>query len=254
LEVGDWVTYTIRFSNTGTFPAYGVRVEDIWPDRLSSTSWQTAGHPIELLVDDPPRLLWRALQPLGAGDWGLITITGRLDPAATWPPQLILTNTAKIRSYQAEPPDGDPNVAVVTNTVWLASPYVVKTGPTLALPGELLTYTIEYGNLGLLPAEGVRMTDTLPANTTYVADTSGLTTTVGAGWVAWDVGTLPSDTIGLAFTLVVSVSPATPIGTGLYNTVVITSTAAVFVDINALSKDSRNHTSCFQSQSIITRP
>ncbi len=222
LQVGDWVTYTLRFSNTGVFPAYGVRLEDVRPDRLSGVSWQASGHSLELLQDEPPRLLWRTLEPLGAGDLGVITLTGQLDPAATWPPQLVLTNTATIRSYQAEPPDGDPNVAVVTNTVLLASPYVRKTGPTLALPGDLVTYDVAYGNLGTLPAQGVRLTDTLPANTTYVSDTSGLTVTSGAGWVAWEAGTL-SPTTDLQFSLVLSLSPGTPIGAGLYNTLEITS-------------------------------
>ena len=228
LGVNDWVTYTVRFSNTGVLTASGVRVTDTLPAGLTDVQWLTEGHPIEWLVDEPPLLVWRALSPLDTGQGGLITIVGQLDPAATWSPQPLLTNRAEVHTARGEEPINDPNVAQVSNPVALASPYVVKTGPTLALPGELISYTIQYGNPGLLSAEGVRLTDTLPISTTYVRDDSlmgqPLSGTAGAeNWLAWDVGTVPSNTAGLTFTLVVSVSSSVPPGTPLHNTIVLTS-------------------------------
>lgn len=231
LGIDDWVTYTVRFSNTGVLTATAVRITDVLPAGLTNVSWMTSGHPIEPLIGTPPLLVWRALQPLQTGDSGLITITGQLDRAATWPPQPLLTNRAEIHTTRGEEPLNDPNEAQVSNPVALASPYVVKTGPTLAMPGELLSYTIEYGNGGLLPAAGVRLTDTLPVSTTYVRNDSPwgepISGTSGTQqWVAWDVGTLVSDTSGTTFTLVVSVAPGVPLGTSLYNTVLLTSSGS----------------------------
>jgi uncharacterized repeat protein (TIGR01451 family) len=118
---------------------------------------------------------------------------------------------------------------------------VLKTGPTLALPDQLISYTIYYGNPGLLLAEGVRLTDTLPLSTTYVRDDSLLGTplsgTLGAhDWVAWDVGAIPSDTAEISFTLVLSVSSGAPVGLPLLNTAVISSTS---YDGNRLDNESQ---------------
>ncbi|MGD9099929.1 MAG: hypothetical protein PVF45_05560, partial [Anaerolineae bacterium] len=228
LQVGDWVTYTVRFSNTGVLTATGVRITDVLPAGLTNVTWLTEGHPIELLIESPPLLVWRALMPLDTGQGGLITISGQLNPAFTWPALPQLTNRAEIHTSRGEEPVNDPNLAQVSNPVALASPYVVKTGPTLALPGELISYTIHYGNPGLLSAQGVRLTDTLPVSTTYVRNDSPwgepLSGTTGLNdWLAWDVGSIFSNTNGLTFTLVVSVSPAAPVGTPLHNTIVLTS-------------------------------
>ena len=225
LHVDDRITYTVRFTNTGVLTADGVRIVDDLPPGLTDVSWMTntGGCAVELQEASPTRLRWRTKQAMASGDWGEIVITARLDPDATWPAQPLLTNQATIETTTRERPDDDPNEAQVSNPVALASPYVVKTGPTLALAGERMTYTIEYGNGGLLPAEGVRLTDTLPVSTTYVADTSGFTVTSDTTWVAWNVGALLSDTTGLTFTLVVSVSPDVTPGVGLRNVVALTS-------------------------------
>ncbi len=227
LRVGDLITYTVRFTNTGVLTADGVYVVDDLPPGLTGVSWitTTGGHVLELQEQTPTLLRWRTKKPMASGEWGGIVITGQLDSDATWTAQPLLTNRATIRtSTQEEPaPDNDPNEAQVSNPVMLASPYVVKTGPTLAQAGERVTYTIEYGNGGLLPAEGVRLTDTLPVSTTYVSDTSGFTVTTDTTWVAWEASTLLSDTAGLTFTLVVSVSPDIIPGAALENRIELTS-------------------------------
>ncbi len=227
LTVGQRITYTVRFTNTGALAATGVRITDMLPSELTGVTWMTVtgGHPIEPLDEMPPQLLWRTTEPMDPGDWGQIIISAQLDPHANWTARPILVNQATIRTTTQEEPDDDPNTAQVANPVALASPYVVKTGPTLAKAGGHLTYTIEYGNDGLLPAEGVRLTDTLPVSTTFVSQSAAdITVTTGNGWVAWDVGTISETTTSLTFTLVVSVSPHVVAGTLLENRIVLTST------------------------------
>ncbi len=226
LQVGDRLTYTLHFTNTGPLSATGVVLTDVLPDGLTDVAWVTDGHPITLTAG-PHRLVWEATAPMGTGDHGTITVTARLDPAATWPAQPILTNTATIATVRGEepPPDDDPNTATVTNTVALASPYVTKEGPTLALPGELITYTLGYGNPGLLPADGVWLTDTLPVGTFYVTDTSGYPLHQAGGTVGWFLGTVPSRTTGITFHLVLSAPATLPVGTVLQNQVVLTTTS-----------------------------
>ena len=55
-------------------------------------------------------------------------------------------------------------------------------------PGGPVVFSIEYRNQGDAGAGTVTLTDTLPANTTYVTDTSGFPASVGAGTVTWSFG------------------------------------------------------------------
>ena len=76
-----------------------------------------------------------------------------------------------------------PNLSTSTKTVNAAT----------AVPGALLTYTLTLHNSGTAPATGAHLTDTLPANVTFVsADTGG---TLANGVVTWNLGTKnPGDT------------------------------------------------------------
>jgi predicted extracellular nuclease len=66
----------------------------------------------------------------------------------------------------------------------------------------------------------VLLTDVLPAGFTYVADTSGLLPTLGAGGVAWSVGTL-SPGAGLSLQVALTAAP----GTGTMTNTALASTA-----------------------------
>ncbi|MFC4639126.1 beta strand repeat-containing protein [Deinococcus hohokamensis] len=66
---------------------------------------------------------------------------------------------------------------------------VAKTASvTNAKPGDTITYTITVTNSGTAAATGVKLTDAIPANTTYVA---GSTTTNGAATADSTGGTMP---------------------------------------------------------------
>lgn len=225
LHVGDALTYTVRVRNTGDLAAEGVRITDTLPAGLTNIDWFTDGLDLELLQASDRLRVWRLDGNLPAEHTGWLTITGRLDPAHTWPARPVLRNRVRISTLTGEPPTHDPNSDEVTSTVALAAPYVHKTGPSLALPGEHITYTIEYGNPGLLTAEGVRLTDTLPVSTTYVTHTGDLDFATGSDWIAWDVGTLPSQTTGVTFTLVLSVSADAQPGIFLENRAELASTS-----------------------------
>jgi uncharacterized repeat protein (TIGR01451 family) len=55
-------------------------------------------------------------------------------------------------------------------------------------PGGPVVFSVEYRNEGDAEAGTVILTDTLPADTTYVTDTSGFPATVGTGTVTWSFG------------------------------------------------------------------
>ncbi len=80
---------------------------------------------------------------------------------------------------------------------------IVKSGPSSIQPGANLTYTIVYSNAGLSTLTGVVITDELPADLSYITDTTGLPR-INATPLVWQVGTLSP---GLhSFSLVVHAS------------------------------------------------
>jgi uncharacterized repeat protein (TIGR01451 family) len=63
-------------------------------------------------------------------------------------------------------------------------------GSGQVMPGGPVVFNIRYINDGESTAESFTITDTLPANTTYLTDTSGVPATVAAGQVVWMFGSL----------------------------------------------------------------
>ncbi|MFZ6029544.1 MAG: carboxypeptidase regulatory-like domain-containing protein [Chloroflexota bacterium] len=61
-----------------------------------------------------------------------------------------------------------------------------------ALAGFPITYTLTVRNVGLMPAEGIVLTDTFPAGIFYLYHTSAYTDTMLGNTVSWDIGSLPA--------------------------------------------------------------
>lgn len=101
-------------------------------------------------------------------------------------------------------------------------------------PGDQITYRLSYTNSGNAIAQSVRLTDTLPANVSYQSATP-TPSSVNGRTIAWLFDSLPPggpQTIDL----VADVAPATPDGTIITNTVVISSpTTDANTDTFALS-------------------
>ncbi|MFN3763636.1 MAG: hypothetical protein ACK4WK_10625 [Anaerolineae bacterium] len=119
------------------------------------------------------------------------------------------------RQYAPTPAQANPDLVIS------------KSGPAMAMPGGLITYTITYSNTGVNDAHQVAIVDALPEYTSYVTDTSGFPCMVcvpgATGVLTWSVGTVtPTD--GLSFDLVLQVDAGAPFGSLLTNTVGITTT------------------------------
>jgi uncharacterized repeat protein (TIGR01451 family) len=85
-----------------------------------------------------------------------------------------------------------------------------------ALPGQQIAFTLTYGNGGGALASGVRLTDTLPAELTFVAASPPPLTTTPA--LVWDVGDLPAKSDSFTLVVTATVSPETPMMSYVANT------------------------------------
>jgi len=95
-------------------------------------------------------------------------------------------------------------------------------------PGSTVQYQIHYANSGDLPANGVILTDTLPAGLSYYYDTSPLSwggvQMVNDRTLVWSAGTIPAGQSG-EFLLVVRADANLPVRTILANTITATTTS-----------------------------
>ncbi|NQS89678.1 DUF11 domain-containing protein [Patescibacteria group bacterium] len=93
----------------------------------------------------------------------------------------------------------------------------------VAVSGNI-TYTLSYDNLAN-PAtvHTVTITDTLPAEVTFVSATGSYTYEASTRTVTWDIGTLPASDPGGSVQLVVNVTPSTTPGITITNPATIDS-------------------------------
>jgi LPXTG-site transpeptidase (sortase) family protein len=133
-----------------------------------------------------------ALPPVGPGELGTVTFTARVAPWA-------LSRRGILNS--ASWSDGGSVVATAEPTVHNVDPLdVVKTvrdvsGKGKVRTGDVLEWTIQIVNHGVVPATGVRMTDDVPRGTTYVKGsiTGPGASSVGNPHLSWAIGTIAVD-------------------------------------------------------------
>jgi uncharacterized repeat protein (TIGR01451 family) len=145
----------------------------------------------------------------------------RIDPAAPDTDANWASNNGVIRNGRdanGNPINGTPKCRNSAATS-LADLTLSKIGPATADLGGLVTYTIVFRNSGNLTAAAVWLTDTLPADLAFLAQTSPYTfTQPDPSTLVWDVGDLAPSA---AFTLITVTAQVTQTP----GTTVITNTA-----------------------------
>ena len=168
---GDWITYTIHYSNPTSNWATAVVITDEIPTYLvpgTVTFTYTTDHGVITATDT---YFWE-VGTLKYQQGGVITVTGQVDPAIT-AGSLTFTNTAVITATaDRDPANNSDSVAV---TVLQPVLRIAKTdAPDPVRAGGAITYTITVQNTGGANATNATITDTLPAGVTFAwADSGG---------------------------------------------------------------------------------
>ncbi len=202
LRAGETLRYTITVRNVGTAHATGVVLRDQIPVNtgyvagsttlngmsvadVSGSSPLVAGMLINAPVDATAGVLAVDL-PVSADHVATITFDVIVDPDAV--DGTVISNQGFVSAPDGgviDTPSDDPATPVVndpTRDIVGALPLLyadkrvalqVDGGtPGIVDPGDVLRYTITITNSGNVPATGVVLTDAVPANTTYVANTT----------------------------------------------------------------------------------
>jgi len=225
---GEIITYTLAFTNNGPDDAISpIIITDTLPLGacllISST---TPPYSETLLTDNLYTWIFPPTDFI-SGSVGTITLTAAVSDSLE--SDYILTNTAGITASADITLTN--NFASVETVVQRADVVITKTvePKDKVLPGQTLTYTIEYANIGTADAEDVTITDSLPISVTEVitsADPDIPSAESKGNVYTWTLGALPVGYLGeITITAkVTTVHSAVISGTHLVNRAWITTT------------------------------
>ncbi|HMF04739.1 MAG TPA: DUF11 domain-containing protein, partial [Acidimicrobiia bacterium] len=210
VPAGANLTYTLTVTNNGPAIAQNVTLSDPLPAGTTFVSLSPAsGWTCTTPSVGATGTVSCAVPSLGNGASAVFTIV--VTVGAGLPDGTVISNTA---SAQSTTGDANPanNSATQTTTVGATADVSVTKSAPATVPSESdLSYTITATNAGPSPSQGVTLTDTVPAGTTFVSLTvpSGWVCNTpapgGTGPVTCTASTFPSATSAV-FTLVVHVA------------------------------------------------
>lgn len=196
----DQLAYTITVTNNGPSTAHNVTITDAIPGELSDPEWS---------YDQVSWHSWTGslnIGTLGAGESKTVYIRVDVGSGVT----SVSADTATVSADEADP-DTSNNSSTCTNRLTpQADLGIVKSdGPDPVVVGGELVYSLTVTNHGPSDAQGVTVTDALPAGTGFIsASPSQGTVSHSGNTVTWNVGALGA---GASATLEIRVTaPATP--------------------------------------------
>jgi uncharacterized repeat protein (TIGR01451 family) len=202
---GTTIHYSIAFGNVGNQDATGVKLTEHLPagtsfDALNSSEDWTA-------VEGSPGLYELIVGSVTGGTNGTRTFAVKVNNTAGAGAGQV-SNTIDIADDGTNGADPTPADNTALNTLTLnAAPDLTltktSTAPSVAAGGSV-TFHFDYTNAGNQDATGVKLTDTLPANTTFDANANpgwtldGTTLTFTVGSVGAGFGGTATLTLGVA--------------------------------------------------------
>ncbi|HDQ72784.1 MAG TPA: DUF11 domain-containing protein, partial [Chloroflexi bacterium] len=171
--VGEEIVYTLSYTNSGAITSTNATIRDVIPVNTTYTGRASDGGTYN---PSNNAIVWD-LGEVAPSHGGVVTFSVTLNRV---PDGTIIENSATIDSDQTS----ESTSNVVRTTVLAPALSLSKSAPTTAVDGDTITYTISYANTGGASATGVIVSDTIPANTTYVTGSMAINDGAGSGWVA----------------------------------------------------------------------
>ncbi|HEY3053523.1 MAG TPA: hypothetical protein VGK04_09075, partial [Thermoanaerobaculia bacterium] len=221
------VSYDIMITNLGPNDSMTVSLTDPLPPGMTFVSMNQNSGPAFSCSGPMPGAggtVTCTIATLVAGTTADFTLIVHIPPGT--PPGTSFTNQATVAATNDPNVENDTSVAVTsTPPPPQADVSVTKSGPPSASPNTDVNYSITVLNSGPDPASMLTLSDSLPANETFVSftQTSGPAFTCTTG--ATNTCTIASLAVGSAatFTFVAHVTPGTGSGVVIQNTATVSS-------------------------------
>jgi uncharacterized repeat protein (TIGR01451 family) len=215
-EPNQSVNWVINARNTGTGNAYNVEVYDFVPERMQISNISDGG----VWDENERRILWSTTEP-----HYILNGSYNPDPRSTWGSSkelsfdaqldqmfldgdVILTNLAILETDFYPPIETEHDLPVLTPILEIVKHQELT---EVVAPGQPITYTIEYRNIGTGHSPDTVITDTLPEHTQFIEFVETDSNIEGffdieTGEILWDLGTLDPDSEGsVSFMVVIEI-------------------------------------------------
>ena len=227
---GDTIDYTVLVQNAGPDATTGLTLTDPTPAGTSYVADSATVDSVQVLGATNPFDTPYSLPDIAAG--GSHTVTFRVTVDSPMANGSSVSNTATASATNAtDASDSATHTVASAPSLTVSKTASPAEGGSVA-PGDRLTYTVVVGNAASATdtANGVSVTDPLPANTSYVAGSAtedgssvaGATNPFEAGYTLTDSTLSPGETHTLTFE--VDVDSPLPNGTLITNTATATAT------------------------------
>lgn len=215
-EPNQSVHWVINARNTGTGNAYNVEVYDYVPERMEISNisdrgvWDTNERRILWSTTEPHYILNGSYNPDPRSTWGSskeLSFDAQLDQMFL-DGDVVLTNLAILETDFYPPIETEHDLPVLTPLLEIIK-YQELT--EVIAPGQPITYTIEYRNIGTGHAPDAFIIDTLPEHTQFVEFIETDSNIEGffnaeTDEIRWELGTLDPDSEGsVAFKVVIEI-------------------------------------------------
>jgi uncharacterized repeat protein (TIGR01451 family) len=202
VQPGEYLTYTITASNDGHLAASGrYTISDVIPQ---NTHYVSSTLPV---TENGDLLTWTFDEILAVGASHVVTYVVQVTDLLTDGLSIINDTYSVTGSNVYTGAVGPP----VVSTVQAPALEIAKTDHVdFIRPGDILTYTLSYSNSGGAAATGVVISDSLDANTAFVASDPAADGCAGST-CTWNLDTLPAASFGA---IVVTVSVTSPLENG----------------------------------------
>ena len=221
---GTDTTYNLTVTNNGPSTAINTVVTDALPAQVTILSVSSSQGSCNAGVPgDPFRLTTCSLGSLAPGANATMTVNVHIKPDALG----AIHDDARVSSDVFDDQLGNNLSTVATTVAGSADLSITKTdSPAPVTAGTNLTYTLKVTNGGPSTATAVKITDPLPAGTSFLTGVDENGTTVCAltqpSTITCDLGTMPPGTSKTVL-ITVLVAPSVPTGAVLTNTATVSS-------------------------------
>ncbi|GEM_PF-3742457 len=179
VKAGDLITFTVRYTNTGNVDLSQVVITDPVPLHTDYLPGTITGPGAD--DSNPEVLVWNVgTVPIGSSGTVSFVVRAKKPLAAG---TTAIQNVAFAQSKTIGPIQSSPAIVAVGSK----PKFVItkRASPAYGIkPGDTITFTIAYTNVGSIGAQNVVITDRLPANTTLL-DSGNATSTAG-GVLRWE--------------------------------------------------------------------
>ncbi len=217
-QQGELLTYTLRFTNTGSQSISNVYIWDNIPTQTITSSVSPALDPTEGF-NTQDRVVWN-IGTVAPGASGQVTLTVLVNGrGADIPDGTSLVNDGFMGIF-FNPADVNPAItSTVTTTLQAPAIAIGKSDDqTSVIQGQVLTYTLRITNTGSVAATNLLITDVLPGGVTYLGTASPPPDGQSGQTLTWTLPTLAGGGGVFNITLPVSVNFKLANGTLLTNT------------------------------------